>query len=47
LKINDDTVFWIPVKNKKKLAALNNTSINEVYDEKLIEINGKQYNLWT
>ena len=25
---------------------MNNASINEVYNEKLIKINGKQYNLW-
>ena len=46
MKINADTIFWITVKNKKKLATLNNASINEVYNEKLIKINGKQYNLW-
>ena len=46
MKIKDDTIFWITVKNKKKLATLNNASINEVYNEKLIKINGKQYNLW-
>jgi len=46
LKIKADTIFWITVKNKKKLATLNNASINEVYNEKLIKINGKQYNLW-
>ena len=46
MKIKDDTIFWITVKNKKKLATLNNTGINEVYNEKLIKINGKQYNLW-
>ncbi len=46
MKIKADTIFWITVKNKKKLATLNNASINEVYNEKLIKINGKQYNLW-
>ena len=39
-------IHWITVKNRKKLATLNNVGINEVYNEKLIEINGKQYNLW-
>ena len=46
MKVKDDTIFWITVKNKKKLATLNNADINEVYNEKLIKINGKQYNLW-
>ena len=46
MEIKADTIFWITVKNKKKLATLNNASINEVYNEKLIKINGKQYNLW-
>ena len=46
MKIKADTIFWITVKNKKKLATLNNASINEVYNEKIIKINGKQYNLW-
>ena len=46
MKINADTIFWITVKNKKKLATLNNASVNEVYNEKLIKMNGKQYNLW-
>ena len=46
MKIKADTIFWITVKNKKKLATLNNASINEVYNEKLIKMNGKQYNLW-
>ena len=46
MKVNDNTIFWITIKNKKKLATLNNASINEVYNEKLIKINGKQYNLW-
>ena len=46
MKIKADTIFWITVKNKKKLATLNNASVNEVYNEKLIKINGKQYNLW-
>tara|TARA_B100001765_G_scaffold129147_1_gene81100 strand:+ start:171 stop:845 length:675 start_codon:yes stop_codon:yes gene_type:complete len=46
LKIKADTIFWITVKNKKKLATLNNASVNEVYNEKLIKMNGKQYNLW-
>ena len=46
MKVKDDTIFWITVKNKKKLATLNNASVNEVYNEKLIKMNGKQYNLW-
>lgn len=46
MNVKEDTIFWITVKNKKKLATLNNASINEVYNEKLIKINGKQYNLW-
>ena len=46
MKIKADTIFWITVKNKKKLATLNNASVNEVYNEKLIKMNGKQYNLW-
>jgi len=46
LKIKADTIFWITVKNKKKLATLNNAGINEAYNEKLTEINGKQYNVW-
>jgi len=46
LKVNDNTIFWITIKNKKKLATLNNAGINEAYNEKLTEINGKQYNVW-
>ena len=46
MKVNDNTIFWITIKNKKKLATLNNAGINEAYNEKLTEINGKQYNVW-
>ena len=38
--------FWITVKNKKKLATLNNADVNKIYNEKLIEIDGKRYNIW-
>lgn len=46
MKVKDDTIFWITVKNKKKLATLNNTDVNKIYNEKLIEIDGKQYDIW-
>ena len=46
MKVKDDTIFWITVKNKKKLATLNNADVNKIYNEKLIEIDGKQYNIW-
>ena len=46
MKVKDDTIFWITVKNKKKLATLNNTDVNKIYNEKLIEIDGKRYNIW-
>ena len=46
MNVKDDTIFWITVKNKKKLATLNNADVNKIYNEKLIEIDGKRYNIW-
>jgi fibrillarin-like pre-rRNA processing protein len=46
LNVKEDTIFWITVKNKKKLATLNNVSVNQAYNERLVEKNGKQYNVW-
>ena len=46
MEVKDDPIFWITVKNKKKLATLNNADVNKIYNEKLIEIDGKQYNIW-
>ena len=46
MNVKDDTIFWITIKNKKKLATLNNTDVNKIYNEKIIELNGKQYNVW-
>ena len=46
MEVKDDPIFWITVKNKKKLATLNNADVNKIYNEKLIEMDGKQYNIW-
>ena len=46
MNVKEDTIFWITVKNKKKLATLNNVSVNQAYNERLVEKNGKQYNVW-
>mgnify|MGYP003952521723 FL=1 len=47
MNVKEDTIFWITVKNKKKLATLNNVSVNQAYNERLVEKNGKQYNVWS
>ena len=47
MNVKEDTIFWITVKNKKKLATLYNVSVNQAYNERLVEKNGKQYNVWS
>ena len=47
MDIKEATVFWITVKNQKKLATLNNADVNQAYNEMQVEKNGKQYNTWS
>ena len=47
MDIKEATVFWITVKNQKKLATLNNADVNQAYNEIQVEKNGKQYNTWS
>tara|TARA_B100000929_G_scaffold168927_1_gene133775 strand:- start:145 stop:819 length:675 start_codon:yes stop_codon:yes gene_type:complete len=46
LKLKEEVVFWVTVRNEKKLATLSNVSTNQDYEENLVEMNGKQYSIW-
>jgi len=46
LKLKEDVIFWVTVRNEKKLATLSNVSTNQDYKENLVEMNGKQYSIW-
>ena len=46
MKLKEDVIFWVTVRNEKKLATLSNLSTNQDYKENLVEMNGKQYSIW-
>ena len=46
MKLKEEVVFWVTVRNEKKLATLSNVSTNQDYKENLVEMNGKQYSIW-
>ena len=46
MKLKEEVVFWVTVRNEKKLATLSNVSTNQDYEENLVEMNGKQYSIW-
>ena len=46
MKLKEDVIFWVTVRNEKKLATLSNVSTNQDYEENLVEMNGKQYSIW-
>ena len=46
MKLKEDVIFWVTVRNEKKLATLSNVSTNQDYKENLVEMNGKQYSIW-
>ena len=46
MKLKEEVIFWVTVRNEKKLATLSNVSTNQDYKENLVEMNGKQYSIW-
>ena len=46
MKLKEDVIFWVTIRNEKKLATLSNMSTNQDYKENLVEMNGKQYSIW-
>ena len=46
MKLKEEVIFWVTVRNEKKLATLSNLSTNQDYEENLVEMNGKQYSIW-
>ena len=46
MKLKEDVIFWVTVRNEKKLATLSNVSTNQDYKENLVEMNGKQHSIW-
>ena len=46
MKLKEDVIFWVTVRNQKKLDTLSNVSTNQDYKENLVEMNGKQYSIW-
>ena len=46
MKLKEEVVFWVTVRNEKKLATLSNVSTNQDYKENLVEMNGKQHSIW-
>jgi len=46
LKLKEDAIFWVTVRNEKKLATLSNMSTNRDYKENLVQTNGKRYSIW-
>ena len=46
MKLKEDVIFLVTVRNEKKLATLSNVSTNQDYKENLVEMNGKQYSIW-
>ena len=46
MKLKEEVIFWVTVRNEKKLATLSNVSKNQDYKENLVEINVKQYSIW-
>ena len=46
MKLKEEVIFWVTVRNEKKLATLSNVSTNQDYEENLVEMNGKQYSIW-
>nr|AIF10085.1 fibrillarin (flpA) [uncultured marine thaumarchaeote KM3_43_D05] len=47
MKLKEEVIFWVTVRNEKKLATLSNVSTNQDYEENLVEMNGKQYSIWS
>ena len=46
MRLKEEVIFWVTVRNEKKLATLSNVSTNQDYKENLVEMNGKQYSIW-
>ena len=46
MKLKEDAIFWVTVRNEKKLATLSNMSTNRDYKENLVQTNGKRYSIW-
>ena len=46
MKLKEDVIFWVTIRNEKKLATLSNMSTNQDYKENLVEMNGKQHSIW-
>ena len=46
MKLKEEVIFWVTVRNEKKLATLSNLSTNQDYEENLVEMYGKQYSIW-
>ena len=46
MKLKEDVIFWVTIRNEKKLATLSNVSTNQDYKENLVEMNGKYYSIW-
>ena len=46
MKLKEEVIFWVTVRNEKKLATLSNVSTNQDYKENLVKMNGKQYSIW-
>ena len=46
MKLKEDVIFCVSIRNEKKLATLSNVSTNQDYKENLVEMNGKYYSIW-
>ena len=46
MKLKEDVIFWVTVRNEKKLATLSNVSTTQYNKENLVEMNGKQHSIW-
>ena len=47
MRLKEEVIFWVTVRNEKKLATLSNVSTNQDYKENLVEMNGKQHSIWS
>ena len=46
MDVKGDTIFWITVRNEKKLATLNEAKRTRVGKEELVNMDGNEYRVW-
>ena len=46
MDVKGDTIFWITIRNEKKLATLNEAKRTRVGKEELVNMDGNEYRVW-